>query len=634
MVYNILQKFLKGDECERKIYNQLLKYLKKINKNLQIIPKYYAPTGEIDILVIDPILGILVLDVKNWKYFASENELKRAFNTLKRHNDAILEKLKEKFSYIPINTDFKLVFCQKPPKKLLKSKWVNTMIQNKKIVIADENGDFVKDLFEVNYNLKEDIVIDTKDKFQEILEVLAITDLQNIKERKKELHNRENSSEDEFGRIYITPYGILHLDAKFSSILSSYRKGLRIIRGLAGTGKTIVLVNLVLRNPKKRFLFLCFNRRLKDSLEELFKDVEARNIIILSLFELLYKLDPVLKKYQQLDKKWNYIRNNKENIKIRLNKFLKENQIDVIIVDEAQDFAPEVLRSIFELNSNLVIGIDEGQNIYDYGISDIKEEVFKDVNLQGKVTNLRTIYRTPENIAKTAIQILALDETLHPYYRSEYLERKKRIKYLLPGGRIYKFLRKKEILYSIIDYLNKNKEDYMVLIPSKKFLKKFDEKLGLSKLPAEKIATIDSVKGLESDNVIILGFNEYLIQNIKYNLNKIYRRLYTLLTRAKKRVFIDLYWEYFNEILTEFLKKEIKDNNPNFIYNKIRSVYLILEKESIRWSEDNEVKDLEGEDFNNMITSLLTIKGSIIKTSFEKLAPLIEFLANVKGLIT
>ncbi len=629
MVSNILQKFLKGDECERKIYNQLLNHLRKINRNTQIIPKYYAPTGEIDLLVIDPILGILVLDVKNWEYFASERELKKAFNTLKRHNDFILEILKEKFSYIPINTDFKLVFCQKPPKKLLDSKWVNMMIQSKKIVIADENGDFIRDLFEVNYNLNDDTIIDTKDKFREILEVLAITDLQNIKKQKKELYKEENNSEDEFGRIYITPYGILHLDAKFSSVLSSYRKGLRIIRGLAGTGKTIILVNLVLRNPKRRFLFLCFNRRLKDNLEELFKDSEAQNITILSLFELLYKLDPTLKNYQQLDKKWNYIRNNKENIKIKLSKFLKEKQIDTIIVDEAQDFIPEILRSIFDLNSNLIIGIDEGQNIYDYGISNIKEEVFNDVNLQGKVTNLKTIYRTPENIAKTAIQILALDETLHPYYRSEYLERKNRIKYLLPGGRIYKFLRNKESLYNIIDYLNKNKEDYMVLIPSKKILKKFDEKLGISKLPAEKIATIDSVKGLESDNIIILGFNEYLFQNIKYNLNKIYRRLYTLLTRAKKRVFIDLYWEYFNEILIEFSKKEIGNEN----YNKIRSAYLILEKESIRWSGDYEINNLE-EDFNNMITSLLTIKGSFIKTSFEKLAPLIEFLANIKGLIT
>ena len=634
MASNILLKFIKGDKCEKKIYNLLLKHLKKINRNSQIIPKYYSPTGEIDILIIDPILGILILDIKNWEQFSSEEELKRALYILKRHNDVILNILKEKFSYVPINTDFKIVFCQKPPRKLLNSYWIRNLIQNKKILIADEEGNFLKNLFEVGYDLSDNLVIDNLDKFQEILKVLAITELKNFKEQKENSSNDDENTDGEFGRIYITPYGILHLDAKFSSILSSYKKGLRIIRGLAGTGKTVILANLIFRNPKKNFLFLCFNRLLKENLEEIFRDANAKNVIVLSLFELLYKLEPTLKNYQKIDEKWQYIHTKKEKFKNKLDKFLKENQIDVVVIDEAQDFTPEILRSIFEVINNLVIGIDEGQNIYKFGISNIKEEVFKDINLQGKVTNLKTIYRTPENIAKTAIQILALDETLHPYYKSEYLERKKTIKYLLPGGRIYKFYRQKDTLYNILDFLKNHEEDFKILIPSKKFFKKFNEKLEISKLPAEKITTIDSIKGLEFDNIIILGFNEYLFQNIKYNPDKIYRRLYTLITRAKKRIFIDLYWEYFSKLLIEFLKQEVKDQSHEVIFNKIKSAYQIIEKESIKWLPDNTIKDLEYEDYNNIVTSLLTNKGSFIKTSLEKLAPIVEFLANFKDLIT
>ena len=624
MVSNILQRFLKGDECEEKIFNQLLQFIKNINRDSQIIPKYYAPTGEIDILIVDPILGILVLDIKNWKHFSSEIELKKAINTLKRHNDFILELLKEKFLHLPINTDFKLIFCQKPPEKLLNSKWVNAMIQSKKIIIADEEGNFIKDLFEINYNLTDDSVIDNKDKFQEVLEILALIDLQNFKNKTK-----KSLDEEDFGRIYITPNGILYLDIKFSSILSSYKGGLRIIRGLAGTGKTIILTNLVFKNPKKKFLFLCFNRLLKNNLEEAFKAAKTDNVIVLSLFELLYKLEPSLSEYKKLKEKWNYIVKNKEKIKEKLIKFLKEHRIDIIIIDEAQDFSPEILRSIFEVNSNLVIGIDEGQNIYDFGISNIKEDVFKDVNLRGKVTNLKTIYRTPENIAKTAIQILALDKNLHSYYRNEYLERKNRLRYLLPGGKLYKTFRKKEALNRILEYLNSKQEDYMILIPNKSFREKFNKELGLSEIPDEKITTIDSVKGLESDNIIILGFNEYLIQNIKYNPEKIYRRLYTLLTRAKKRIYIDLYWNPVHKFLNSPSNKEIKFSKD--LYNNIRTIYLILEKESIQWLADVESININFEK-DNIISSFFSKNGEVLKNAFKKAMPLIEFLANAKSL--
>jgi hypothetical protein len=621
---NILQRFIKGDKCEEKIYRILLQHLKNINSNTYIIPKYYGPYGEIDLLIIDPILGILVLDIKNWKYFSSELELKKALNILKRHNDIILDKLKEKFSYVPINTDFKLVFCQKPPEKLLKSEWVKALIQSKKIIIADETGNFIKDLFEVNYSLNDDKVINTKEIFEEILKTLSIID-----SKEEELASKNASNREDFGRIYITREGILHLDIKFSSILSSYRKGLRIIRGLAGTGKTVILTNLVLKNPNKRFLFLCFNNLLKSNLEKFFSERNVNNVMVLSIIGLLHKTVTESKKYQQLDAKWNYIKNNLNKVKYSLGKFFKENQIDIIIIDEAQDFIPEILRIIFELNSNLVIGIDEGQKIYHYGTSDIKKEVFPDISLQGKVINLRTIYRTPENIAKTAIQILALDDSLHPYYRSEYLERKQEIKYLLPGGRIYKILRQRDIFHQILNYLESLEEDYMVLVPSYKFKQRFNEKLDFVKVPSGKMAYIDSVKGLEADNIIILGFNEYLIQNIKYNTELIYRRLYTMLTRSKKRIFIDLYRDYFEEILNRINKKgEVSSDS----LKKLKTAYLTLEKQSIKWSKENQIENLEEKEFTGVLNSISFAKEGFIKT-FEKLTPIVEFLANIKGLI-
>jgi superfamily I DNA/RNA helicase len=368
---------------------------------------------------------------------------------------------------------------------------------------------------------------------------------------------------------------------------------------------------------------------LKSNLEKFFSERNVNNVMVLSIIGLLHKTVTESKKYQQLDAKWNYIKDNLNKVKYSLGKFFKENQIDIIIIDEAQDFIPEILRIIFELNSNLVIGIDEGQKIYHYGTSDIKKEVFPDISLQGKVINLRTIYRTPENIAKTAIQILALDDSLHPYYRSEYLERKQEIKYLLPGGRIYKILRQRDIFHQILNYLESLEEDYMVLVPSYKFKQRFNEKLDFVKVPSGKMAYIDSVKGLEADNIIILGFNEYLIQNIKYNTELIYRRLYTMLTRSKKRIFIDLYRDYFEEILNRINKKgEVSSDS----LKKLRTAYLTLEKQSIKWSKENQIENLEEKEFTGVLNSISFAKEGFIKT-FEKLTPIVEFLANIKGLV-
>jgi hypothetical protein len=613
MVKSLLQNFLKGDKCEEEIYKIILKHLRNF-KDAYIIPKYYGPEGEIDLLIIDPLLGIVLLDVKNWSSFSSVEEIKRAFNALKRNNDFILNKIKEKFPKIPINTVFKIVFCSPPPKDILNNAFVQEHIKRGNIVIADKKGEFIKDLFISYYELKDNLVINKREIYNEILKILSIKEL-SATAKKKEV--KDNSC----GKIYITPHGIIYLDSKFSSVLASYNKGLRIIRGLAGTGKTVILTNLIFRKSDKNFLFLCFNRKLKESLEDIFKENTTKNVEILTILELLQTIDKNFPSKASLKEKISYIKRNISEIQDLLKDFLIKKDIDIIIIDEAQDFPSKLLQAIFEINPNLVIGIDEGQNIYDFGISNIKE-VFKNISLRGKVTNLKTIYRIPENIAQTAIKILSLDETLHPYYRSEFLNYKNDLKYLLPGGKIYKIYRKQ--LTDLLEYLDKVK-DYLILVPNRIFLEEILKKFSI---PKNKIATIDSVKGLEEKNIIVLGFNEYLTQNLKYHPNKIFRRLYTFLTRAKSKIYIDLYKEAF----FSYMEKNL--NIPTDLKQKVKEAYEILEANAQVWDNQYINNTSNTEDLDELVSSIFTRKGKILKTTFFKLAPIIEFLANIKGLLS
>jgi len=69
----------------------------------------------------------------------------------------------------------------------------------------------------------------------------------------------------------ITKDEIVFFDQKQLSILNGYTGGFRIIRGVAGTGKTVILTNFVSNRLKdhndEKFLILCFNKKLANDIK-------------------------------------------------------------------------------------------------------------------------------------------------------------------------------------------------------------------------------------------------------------------------------------------------------------------------------------------------------------------------------
>lgn len=74
----------------------------------------------------------------------------------------------------------------------------------------------------------------------------------------------------------ITKDEVMFFDHKQLSIMNGYTGGFRVIRGVAGTGKTMILANFVAnrfeRDENKKFLVLCFNKNLAQNIKSSFGD--------------------------------------------------------------------------------------------------------------------------------------------------------------------------------------------------------------------------------------------------------------------------------------------------------------------------------------------------------------------------
>ena len=183
----------------------------------------------------------------------------------------------------------------------------------------------------------------------------------------------------------------------------NWEGGPRLIRGVAGSGKTIVLANNLARclerrliaaseglfgaqAPPPRLLAVCFNRSLAPFIAKkinlAFQQRTGRQapegtVEILSFNRLMWKLaEAGLWRYQIVDNAEGIVRalqygTELEQIKQRNPERLKSLAYDAIYVDEGQDFLEEEFRLLKELcragdgvEPNLYVFYDDAQNVY------------------------------------------------------------------------------------------------------------------------------------------------------------------------------------------------------------------------------------------------------------------------------
>ena len=162
------------------------------------------------------------------------------------------------------------------------------------------------------------------------------------------------------------------LDLKQENNARKIGEGHRIIYGVAGSGKTVLLIArakwLHERDPDSKILLLCYNVVLSVYLKHILKDYPRINV---------FHFDGWLKHNGIPARKYDPLTGNVEDdtsIGNRLLEHLKTHagdsrKYDAILVDEAQDFAPEWFSCVLEalndpLDGDLLIVCDGNQGIY------------------------------------------------------------------------------------------------------------------------------------------------------------------------------------------------------------------------------------------------------------------------------
>jgi hypothetical protein len=204
------------------------------------------------------------------------------------------------------------------------------------------------------------------------------------------------------------------LDRRQEAFAKSLGSGHRVIRGVAGSGKTLVLVHrarLMARLlPNRKILVTCFTRSLASLLRELLAD--QPNVEVVSIGQLMYRVIRNAGMRQP-----SYDDGGAQVARVALEALLRTNghRYRAVMIDEAQDFGTETLQFCVALleatdpdQQDLIIVADSAQNIFR------KNFRWKDAGIraQGRARLLRVNYRNTREILEFAHSFLTADPSI------------------------------------------------------------------------------------------------------------------------------------------------------------------------------------------------------------------------------
>lgn len=546
-ILTLFDKLKIGDDGEKEVLSAISKMLKssKNSDNFLLIPKAKISDGttsrEIDIVLLHPVLGLFIIEVKNWKSLDEINDDNNPFEQVNNYKNLMLAHLGALLGKTPINIEYRVVFPSIGADKAEKF-----FAQNPSY-LAYQKHTFTKDslaskeLFQAFFAATTYIIPNNKD-FLSVAELLL--------DKKKLFEN---------GREIvpvITQDEVLFFDHKQLSILNGYTGGFRIIRGVAGTGKTVIMTNYISNRLKnydnERFLVLCYNKKLEENIRSSFVGVPNRqNCAVHSLFGFfkvigLDEKELGVVEEKDFNKKFELYKSEHATklFKEAFKQYIATHPIDYFLCDETQDMPPNIMRVIYEEVRDCIFFIDEAQKFYSYSMRSIAEVFhhpsFEKINMSGHVKNLKNVYRTPSNIAKCAFEILAEDKELNSYYKkSHYLTNDflHDVNFILDNGvlRVGDF----DDYVKLSEIIRAQNDECIILTPFTKGVEQIQALVAKEgKEEHIKVMTMQSIKGLEAKTIVLHNFDEFLRQALKYDPDIFYRKIYVLFTRALENLYI------------------------------------------------------------------------------------------------
>ncbi|MFL1705710.1 NERD domain-containing protein [Campylobacter sp. MOP7] len=424
-IKSIFGKIFKGEQGEVDVFEAISKILNNDGgENYYLIPKATIDDAaggskEIDLLLLHPVLGIYVIEVKNWSSLNMLDDKNDPYEQVKIYHKMLLAKIDKILGKIPINIEYRVIFPSIERKDAGDFYKTNPNYANFKnhTFFKDDLAD--KEIFAKFFNSSVNI-LPNKKEFLKISELLVSQS--KIKQNKV--------------IPIITKDEIMFFDHKQLSIMNGYTGGFRIIRGVAGTGKTMILANFVAnrieRDESEKFLILCFNKNLAESIKSSFGERFSKsNIAIYPIVSLLTRIGFDKAKVgitdtTSLDETYKIYESDEalSEFRTKFKAHLAKHPIDYVLCDETQDMPAGFMRIIYEEINDSIFFIDEAQKFYSYTMNSIADifhhPKFQRLDMRGRVKNLKNVYRTPSNIAKCAFEILGLDAAINSYYKNSY----------------------------------------------------------------------------------------------------------------------------------------------------------------------------------------------------------------------
>lgn len=210
------------------------------------------------------------------------------------------------------------------------------------------------------------------------------------------------------------------LDREQEALAKTVGAGHRVIRGVAGSGKTVILVHrarlLAQLHPRDRILVTCYNRSLQGYLERQLAD--HRNVTVSTVHRQLGKVLAMAGEPARVPTSKDSLAETSARAIAALDSLQTrganyESQLfDHVLVDEAQDLPVDALRFVVRMlrsgSESLLVVADAAQSIYGKGFT------WKDAGIEasGRTRVLRRNYRNTRQILDFAWSFLSRELSL------------------------------------------------------------------------------------------------------------------------------------------------------------------------------------------------------------------------------
>ena len=527
-----------------------------------------------DFLLLSPKFGIIIVEVKDyspsylkticktgkWDYLKDDKieQISNPFDQIHQYWRAVKDRINH--SNFPEKIDIpiiRIVAFSQISKEGEIAKEIKQWVPNKIYVcfkeIVSRNTEFqgfLNDILPVNFSLSND--------FFNLLHANIIPTCRLPTLKQSDL------------MTYFTPEDqIKLLDKEQEKFACTLGEGHRLVFGVAGSGKTIILISrariLALRHPNWKILVLCFNRLLKTQLFRLLNPQDydaditistfhswARNYILSASNKFSQIYQEAERKAEREDKLTALFQTVVPQLLLQMLKDpgTRKNSYDAILIDEAQDFEQDWFRALIQVldpkSDSLLITCDGVQGIYAR-----KKFYWSDVGIQarGRVKKFAKSYRMPIEIGALAQKVIPqnIQDLLDKF--DEFISIKEfagtpgtvEISIATNRDEEYKQLTEKisrimkqtqEVLVLFKYNIAKTNGNHLLIKHLKdsniewKDIKELNQKSnGLL------VGTIHSTKGLECDTIIIPEVDKYLSQEDR-------QLLYVGMTRARKKLIL------------------------------------------------------------------------------------------------